>query len=161
MPPRRLLLALACALALPLGRAGAQDSAAAKPFLTGVCSPDAFIDPDSVVAEPEQAPTLPRGFMMPRYPESLHRPGYQGTVSAAFIVGADGVVRPGSVAVMTSTDSVLSRWACDAVPTIRFVPARHHGRTVMTQVVMPFTYRVAGDVPRPVTPAPASPSSPP
>lgn len=143
MPPRLGLLALACSLALPLTRVSAQEPATTKPFLTGMCSPDLFVDPDSIVAQPEQAPTLPVGFIMPRFPDALHRPGYEGTVSVAFIVNADGSVRPRSVAVMQSTDPVLSRWACDSVPTIRFVPARHHGRAVATQVVMPFTYRVA------------------
>lgn len=115
---------------------------APPPFLTGPCATaDSFADLSDVVDQPDRAPALPRDFDIPPYPESLRRAGYQGTVVLGVVVNANGHVRPGTATVLSSTDTVLSRWACAAAPRLRLEPAQVHGRAVATQTAVPFTYR--------------------
>lgn len=59
-----------------------------------------------------------------------------------FVVNADGKVRPGTATVLSSTDSVLTRWACGAVSHFRLAPAQSKGHAVPAQLVLPFTLRV-------------------
>ena len=141
---RHALLALLALSVAPSFRAiVAQNEGAKPPFLTGMCTtPDSDLGFDSLVVRPERPPAIAPGFRMAPFPDTLRRPGYEGSVEAALVVGTDGAVRSGTVAVMSSTDPVLSRWACDAVPAMRFVPAQEGGRPVATQVLVPFSYRV-------------------
>lgn len=129
-------------------RASAQDSTKTM-FLTGPCpSSDSLADVSDVVDQPDRAPALEPGLVFPPYPESLRRPGYRGQVVAGFVVERSGKVRSGTVVILSSTDSRLSRWACDAVPQIRLDPARLHGRPVAAQVSLPFLYRGPPAAPR-------------
>jgi TonB family protein len=164
LPVRRpALLALLALSIAPLVRAAlAQNEGTKPPFLTGMCTtPESDLGLDSLVARPERPPAIAPGFRMAPFPDSLRAPGYEGTVETAFVVDVDGAVRAGTVAVMSSTDPALSRWACDAVPAMRFVPAQDGGRPVATQILVPFSYRIPAqggdriylelDVQKPVT----------
>ena len=126
------------ALGVPL-----QAQQPATPFVTGPCSradSAAIADLARTVDAPEVPPTLKPGMSLPPFPAEVHHAGYNGKVVVAFIVTAHGRVEPGSVMVMSSTDSVLSRWACKVTPGIRFNPAREHGHPVATQTMLPFVY---------------------
>src|SRR5690349_9992526 len=109
---------------------------AAAPFLTGSCVADTNADLGEFVENPEQAPSIRRDTYIAPFPDTLHRAGYEGKVVVAFIVDRDGHVRNGRVTVLSSTDPVLSRWACAAVPKMRLEPARDHGRKVASQAVL-------------------------
>jgi TonB family protein len=101
---------------------------------------DSVAAPDlsAVVDSPAEPPRLLVG--PPRYPDEVRRDGYQGQVVLAMVVDTLGVPMPGTVAVMRSTDPVLSRWACAAARVLRYAPARHEGRPVPAQAVQPFAY---------------------
>ena len=122
-------------------------AAGARPaFLTGVCTiSDSLPDMSSVVAEPEARPSLLSMDSLPVPPTWASRADHDAKVVAAFVVDADGSVRPGTVGVMSSPDSALSRWACDMVPLMRFKAARHHGQAVAAQVLMPLAVRPLSD----------------
>lgn len=118
----------------------AQQSSAS---LTGPCTrtgSSSVISLKGIVDNPETPPMLKSGWHLPDFPAEVERPGYEGKVVVAFIVNDHGRVEPSSVVVMSSTDSLLSRWACKVIPGIRFEPARDHGHPVRTQAVMPFIY---------------------
>ena len=133
--------ALLAVLAFPFRQADGQGTSA--PSLTGACvRADSMIDLGDVADQPDQPPRLMPSSDVPAFPASLRRPGYSASVSVGFVVNADGKVRPGTVTVLASTDSVLTRWACDAVPRIRLAPAQSHGHAVPAQLVLPFNYRV-------------------
>lgn len=110
-------------------------------FRTGMCqNADSATAPDlsAVVEAPAVPPRLLGG--PPKYPTELHRDGYRGEVVLALVVDTLGVPVPGTAAVMSSTDPVLTRWACAAARVLRYAPARHEGRPVAAQVVQPFAY---------------------
>lgn len=114
----------------------------ATPFVTGPCSPADSVarrNLDHLVAAPEVPPTLKPGMMLPAFPAAVQRAGY-GKVVAAFVVDKHGRVNRTTVTVLSSTDSVLSRWACKVAPSIRFNPARDHGHAVATEAALPFIY---------------------
>ena len=138
MHVKHLVLAAAVCCA---NAASAQDI----PFLTGVCAKgDSLLDVSAVEEHPDRAPSISSGVRIPPFPAELHTdPAHPLTVVVAFVVSMNGTVPANSVAVMSSADTLLSHWACEAVPTLRFVPARRGRRAVATQVSMPFTYRVA------------------
>jgi outer membrane biosynthesis protein TonB len=93
---------------------------------------------DSVTAHPEMPASLKRGTTLPPFPKAIMRPGYDAVVMVAFVVDDRGRVVPASVFVMSSTDPILSRWACKIVPDIRFNPAEERGRAVASQTSLPF-----------------------
>jgi len=143
MPRRHALAVLACAVLLPVATAHAQMANVRRPFLTGVCTvSDSLVNLDALVADPETAAELLSTVSVPMPPTQAHDAGFEAKVVVAFIVDTTGMVRAGTTAVMSSTDAELSRWACDAVPQMRFTAARDHGRAVATQVMMPFSVRV-------------------
>ena len=82
------------------------------------------------------------GSETPIFPASLRRPGYSGSVKVGLVVNADGKVRPGRVTVLSSTDSALTRWACDAVSTSGWLRPQSQGHAVPAQMVLPFDLRV-------------------
>lgn len=133
--------------------APAQATDAAQPFITGPCTAsDSPMNLDSLVAEPEVRPTVLAmdGSLVP--PADVRANDHDMKMVVAFVVDTNGSVRPGTVALISSTDAALSKWACGVVPRMRFNAARDHGRAVATQVLMPFTFRPPGNsVPAPVS----------
>lgn len=123
------------------------------PFLTGNCATtDTVADPGQYVEQPEKPAAIRRDIPIPPFPDTVHRAGYEGKVVVAFIVEADGRVRQRRITVVSSTDPVLSRWACTSIPKMRLEPARDHGKKVASQVILPFAYSV------PATPADSKPT---
>lgn len=121
-------------------------------FLTGPCiASSSSMNLDSLVAEPEVRPSLRTMDSLLVPPADVRANDHDMKMVVALVVDTNGSVRPGTVALMSSTDSALSKWACDAVPRMRFNAARDHGRAAATQVLMPFTFRPpANIVPAPV-----------
>lgn len=118
------------------GTAAGQDG-----FRTGMCrDADSTTAPDlsHVVSAPAEPPRLLVG--PPRFPDEVRRHGYRGQVVLALVVDTLGVPVPATAAIMSSTDPVLSRWACAAARVLRFTPARHDGGPVAAQAVQPFSY---------------------
>ena len=142
---RLALTLLLCLVSIPgVGRA----QQPATPFLTGNCATtDTVADPGQYVEQPEKPAAIRRDIPIPPFPDTVHRAGYEGKVVVAFIVEADGRVRQGKIAVVSSTDPVLSRWACTSIPKMRLEPARDHGRKVASQVILPFAYSVPAATP--------------
>ena len=114
------LLAL---LTLPFRKAEGQ--AAAAPSLTGACAgTDSAVDLSDVAEQPDRPPVMLPSSETPRFPASLRRPGYSGSVVVGFVVNPDGKVRPGTATVLTSTDSALTRWGAHTGPTTRALTER-------------------------------------
>jgi outer membrane biosynthesis protein TonB len=141
MTHTRLAFTCVVVFACPVAGSHAQTADTGKPFLTGPCTAiTSFTDLDSLVDEPEvrASVTEPTPILVP--PAALRARVPDARVVAAFIVDTNGVVRAGTTTIMSSTDAGFSRWACDALPRVRFNAAHHHGRAVATQVVMPFNF---------------------
>ena len=144
----KALLAALLLLLVPSLAVGAQQTQAAVPFLTGVCTTtDTVADLGQYVEQPEKPASIRPDIPIPPFPDTVHRAGYEGKVVVAFIVEANGHARPGKIAVVSSTDPVLSRWACTSIPKMRLEPARDHGKKVASQVILPFAYSVPAAAP--------------
>jgi TonB family protein len=145
--PRRLQLA-AAGMLIMLGIAGACS--------TGV--PDA---PVAQHASKAGAPTVapaeasPREFKLDhlaqqipgtgtlRYPAAMRRANREGEVLAQFVVDAEGMVETSTLKVLKSTDPAFTKAVAEALPTMRFDPARVKGRAVKQLVEQPFTFSLA------------------
>ena len=66
----------------------------------------------------------------PRYPSFLEQAGIPGVVAVQFVIGPQGRVEPGSVDVISATDSAFVAPARESVLGSRFRPARFHGQKV-------------------------------
>ena len=86
----------------------------------------------------------PRAIESPLPPslDSLARAVKPGRVMVEFIVDTMGVPEPGSVRVLTSPDTALSRAAAAAVLLWRFRPGRVHGHPVRVLVEVPLDFRI-------------------
>jgi TonB family protein len=141
MDSRPLSLSTRLSIVALLLVAVARPAAGQAEFRTGMCpAPNSVATPDlsAVVDGPAEPPRLLVD--PPRYPDEVRRDGYRGQVVLALVVDTLGVPMPGTAAVMSSTDPVLSRWACATARVLRFAPARHQGRPVAAQAVQPFAY---------------------
>lgn len=66
----------------------------------------------------------------PRYPSFLEQAGIPGVVAVQFVIGPQGRVEPGSVEVISATDSAFVAPARESVLGSSFRPARFHGQRV-------------------------------
>lgn len=66
----------------------------------------------------------------PRYPPVLEQAGVPGVVAVQFVIGSHGKVEPGSVEVISDTDSAFVAPARESVLLSSFRPARFHGQRV-------------------------------
>lgn len=129
-------------LVAPVAALQAQGTDTLPRFLTGPCDQTAsLVDLDSLVAVPEVQPSLAVFDSVLVPPAELRSRDHDMKVVVAFVVDTNGAVRPGHNAIMSSTDTALSRWACGMVTRLRFQPARDHSRAVATQVMMPFAFQ--------------------
>jgi protein TonB len=87
-----------------------------------------------------QAAAVPLGEIRPRYPDALRARGADGAVLARYVVGEDGRVRDGSVAIVEATDSLLAASVRAALRTARFRPAEVGGRPVAQLVEQRFLF---------------------
>ncbi len=77
--------------------------------------------------------------------DSLARAVKPGRVAVQFVVDTMGVPEPGSVRVLTSPDTALSRAAAAAVLLWRFRPGRVHGHAVRVLVEVPLDLTIKGN----------------
>jgi TonB family protein len=89
-----------------------------------------------------QAKQIPgSGFL--RYPVEMRRANREGEVLAQFVVDATGAVEPSTYKVLKSDDPAFSEAVREALPTMRFTPARIRGKAVKQLVEQPFTFSLS------------------
>jgi TonB family protein len=87
--------------------------------------------------------SLAPGSRSPVYPEALRSRGVRGAVTVEFIIDTLGRAERASVVVRTSDDPAFTTAVQDALPVMRFVPARTgDGRRVRQRVAQTFEFRV-------------------
>jgi TonB family protein len=91
----------------------------------------------------EQPVNPAAGSSAPRYPDLLRHAGVEGEVLAQFIVGPDGTADVGSLKVLKSTHDLFTKAVREALPQMRFNPARVGGKAVRQLVQQPFTFSLA------------------
>jgi TonB family protein len=84
------------------------------------------------------------GSAVPAYPEALSKARIRGRVVVAMVVDANGDVEPGTISVVTTTDSAFSAPAVSAAAHARFAPAQVHGKRVRQLVRLPFDFEPSG-----------------
>jgi TonB family protein len=94
------------------------------------------LDVDSVVVRSQSSAA-------PVYPLDLLAKHVEGTVVARYIVDTTGFADTSSFIVMSSTDSAFIRSVRDALPYMRFSPAKIGTHKVRQLVEQPFTFRIA------------------
>lgn len=78
----------------------------------------------------------------PEYPAALRRAGIKGSVLTSFVVNADGTVDVSSLKVLMSDHPEFTQAVRNALPNLRFEPAKVDGRAVRQLVSMPFEFSV-------------------
>ena len=78
----------------------------------------------------------------PSYPEMLRSAGIRGRVLAECSVDSTGLVRPGSLVIVSATHELFASSVRRTVPSFRFTPARVQGRQVAQRVRVPFEFEV-------------------
>jgi TonB family protein len=78
-----------------------------------------------------------------RYPTAMRSAKREGEVLAQFVVDADGMVETSTLKVLKSTDPAFTKAVAEALPTMRFTPARVKGTPVKQLVELPFTFALA------------------
>ena len=76
------------------------------------------------------------------YPPELREAGVSGEVSVRLLVGRDGTVQPGTVAVQEATDPAFVRAALPVVDRMRFRPATIGGMPVSVWVSVPILFEL-------------------
>lgn len=77
---------------------------------------------------------------LPDFPLALRQAGIEGNVVAQFVVRPDGTVDRTSVRIMSSSHPGFVDPVRDAIPALRYQPARIHGRAVSQLVQQPFVF---------------------
>jgi protein TonB len=77
------------------------------------------------------------------YPPSLRDSGVTGETVLQFVIDENGRVEPGTVEVVSSSNEAFSAAARRIVGTMRFSPARSHGRTVRVTTTVPVRWTIA------------------
>ena len=81
---------------------------------------------------------------VPLYPATLARARVEGEVLVVLVVDTSGLVMPGSLKVLRSTDRLLTEAVHSAVSGMRFAPATLNGRAVRQLIQQPFFFDVRG-----------------
>ena len=106
----------------------------------GVDSVFTIIEVDTVAARlPESA--------APRYPPELLQQRVEGQAIVQFVVDTSGRADPGSFAVVVSSHPGFTQSVREALPGMRFSPARIGPTKVRQLVELPFTFNIAEPVP--------------
>jgi periplasmic protein TonB len=82
------------------------------------------------------------GGATPEYPHSLRERGVEGRVMLQFVVNERGRVDMGSVKVIDSSDPLFTAAVREALPGMRFAPAKIGGRSVKQYVQQPFSFKL-------------------
>lgn len=78
-----------------------------------------------------------------RYPDALREARVEGKVFTQFVVNADGTVDMASLKVVRSDHADFTQAVRDALPALRFEPARVNGRAVRQLREVPFDFSLA------------------
>ena len=78
----------------------------------------------------------------PRYPDILRAAGLDGEVLAQFVVGRDGRPDMNTFKVLRSSHELFTMAVRNAIPNMRFTPARIAGKPVKQLVQMPFQFQL-------------------
>ena len=81
---------------------------------------------------------------MPAYPASLKSARVEGEVFVQFVIDSSGMVLPGSLKVLRSTDSLFVRSVRTVVAGMRFAAAEYNGRKVRQLVQQSFYFDLRG-----------------
>ncbi|MFA6168999.1 MAG: energy transducer TonB, partial [Gemmatimonadaceae bacterium] len=101
---------------------------------------------------PKGSPTLPNGAAVvpapgtaaPRYPEILKSAGVTGVTVAQFVVDTTGLAIPTTLKVVRSDHALFTQSVKNALPGLRFLPARVGGRNVKQLAQMVFRFELPG-----------------
>ena len=96
--------------------------------------------------ERRAAPAPIPGNPAPRYPDMLRSANVEGEVLAQFVVNSDGTVDMGSFKVLKSTHDLFTASVRNALPQMRFEPARVDNRPVRQLMQMPFSFSLSKSV---------------
>ena len=83
--------------------------------------------------------------MSPAYPAALRQAGIKGTVIAQFVVNIDGTVDVASLKVLKSDHPDFTQAVRDALPSMRYEPARVNGQRVRQMLQVPFEFSLDRD----------------
>jgi TonB family protein len=105
----------------------------------------AQVAPDQAYFEFQvEQPVIPAaGSSAPRYPDLLRHANVEGEVLAQFVVGPDGRADVGSFKVLKSTHDLFTKAVREALPQMRFTPAKVGGKAVRQLVQQPFSFSIA------------------
>lgn len=159
---RAAALSLAALAAIVTACSSALNRAGTAPVVRETSAPAQAVqaDPTKVYFEYQvDAPVQSApGSSAPRYPAAERAAGIEATVLAQFIVGLDGLVEAGSFRVFNGTTPGDVRRAVlkpesefgpfeiavrDAMPTLRYLPAKLKGVPVRGLVQQPFVFAIA------------------
>lgn len=108
-------------------------AACAKPATPPAAAPVAtYYSPSG--ASPVQS--LP-GASAPRYPDRLRMARVEGSVVAQYVVDTSGRIMPGSLRIVSSSDTLFAAAVRDVIEGFRFVPASFSGRKIRQLVEQP------------------------
>jgi TonB family protein len=83
------------------------------------------------------------GTSQPRYPDALRMVGVEGEVLAQFIVGPDGRADVQTLKILKSSNELFTDAIRNALPEMRFTPARVGGKAVHQLVQEPFSFSIS------------------
>jgi TonB family protein len=156
------------ALAVPASGSGVTpqtvETSKAHDKISGIDERDALPLPelhgeDSVfsVVEVDSAATRYEWSAAPAYPPRMLERNTEGSVRAEFVVGQDGYADTISLTILVSTHPDFTKAVRDALPFMRFRPAKIGGASVNQLVQQEFQFRItkaAADSQRPRKPIP-------
>ena len=91
----------------------------------------------------EQGATPAAGTAYPRYPDVLRRSKVEGEVLVQFVVRPDGKPEVESLKVLKSSHDLFTQAVRNALPQMRFNPARVGGKAVSQLVTEPFSFSIS------------------
>jgi periplasmic protein TonB len=89
-----------------------------------------------------EVPVSALGNVTPDYPSSLRETGVEGQVVVEFVVNENGRVDASSIKIVESSHALFTSSVRNALPRMRFSPARIGGTAVKQYVRQPFTFRL-------------------
>lgn len=99
------------------------------------------------IVEVDEEAVRTEGSAAPAYPAGLLAEGIEGYVIVRYVVEASGRADSSSLAVLASTHTEFADAVREALPYMRFTPARINGRPVRQLVEQPFRFRIQRPTP--------------
>jgi TonB family protein len=110
-------------------------SQSASPYVPIADSVYSILTVDETAARAE-------GSAAPLYPQDLLREGIEGSVTARYVVDSAGMAEPGSLLIVATTHPQFALAVQQAMPGMRFHPAKIAGRSVREVVEQTFHFRI-------------------